>query len=191
MGCIMMRVCHLNTCPVGIATQDPVLRERFQGTPEHVVNYLFFVAEEARRIMARLGVRTYAELIGRADLLEADDAIEHWKARGIDLTEVLTMPDVPEGTPLRRVRPQDSPLPGALDWKLIEASKDAIDHRRPVTGEFRVRNVNRTVGGLLVALGHAGPRRRRPAAGDDPLHAARLGRPVVRRLAGAGPSSSR
>ena len=79
MGCIMMRVCHLNTCPVGIATQDPALRERFEGTPEHVVNYLFFVAEEARRIMARLGVRTYAELIGRADLLEADEAIDHWK----------------------------------------------------------------------------------------------------------------
>jgi glutamate synthase domain-containing protein 3 len=149
MGCIMMRVCHLNTCPVGIATQDPVLRERFEGTPEHVVNYLFFVAEEARRIMARLGVRNYAELIGRADLLEADEAIDHWKGRGVDLTQVLTMPDVPDGTPLRRVRPQDSPLPGALDWKLIEAAKDAIDRRRPVTGEFKVRNVNRTVGGLL------------------------------------------
>src|SRR3954463_10891948 len=149
MGCIMMRVCHLNTCPVGIATQDPVLRERFEGTPEHVVNYLFFVAEEARRIMARLGIRSYAELIGRADLLEADDAIDHWKGRGVDLTQILTMPDVPDGTPLRRVRPQDSPLPGALDWKLIEAAKDAIDHRRTVTGEFRVRNVNRTVGGLL------------------------------------------
>jgi glutamate synthase domain-containing protein 3 len=149
MGCIMMRVCHLNTCPVGIATQDPALRERFEGTPEHVVNYLFFVAEEARRIMARLGVRTYAELIGRADLLEADEAIGHWKGRGVDLTQVLTMPDVPDGTALRRVRPQDSPLPGALDWKLIEAAKDAIDHRRPVTGEFKVRNVNRTIGGLL------------------------------------------
>jgi glutamate synthase domain-containing protein 2/glutamate synthase domain-containing protein 1/glutamate synthase domain-containing protein 3 len=149
MGCIMMRVCHLNTCPVGIATQDPALRERFEGTPEHVVNYLFFVAEEARRIMARLGLRTYAELIGRADLLEADEAIDHWKGRGVDLTQVLAMPDVPDGTPLRRVRPQDSPLPGALDWKLIEAAKDAIDHRRPVTGEFKVRNVNRTVGGLL------------------------------------------
>ena len=149
MGCIMMRVCHLNTCPVGIATQDPALRERFEGTPEHVVNYLFFVAEEARRIMARLGVRTYAELIGRADLLEADEAIDHWKGRGVDLTQILTMPDVPDGTPLRRSRPQDSPLPGALDWKLIEAAKDAIDHRRPVTAEFKVRNVNRTVGGLL------------------------------------------
>src|SRR4051794_773404 len=134
MGCIMMRVCHLNTCPVGIATQDPVLRERFEGTPEHVVRLLFFVAEEARRIMAKLGVRTYAELIRRADLLEADEADGARKGRRRVLTQDLTMPDVPEGTPLRRVRPQDSPLPGALDWRLIEASKDAIDDRRPVTG---------------------------------------------------------
>jgi glutamate synthase domain-containing protein 2/glutamate synthase domain-containing protein 1/glutamate synthase domain-containing protein 3 len=148
-GCIMMRACHLNTCPVGIATQDPELRKRFEGTPEHVVDYLFFVAEEARRIMARLGVRTYDELIGRADLLEAEEAIDHWKARGVDLSQILAMPEVPEGTPLRRVRPQDSPLPGALDWKLIDFARDAIDRGRSVTGEFEVRNVNRTVGGLL------------------------------------------
>jgi glutamate synthase domain-containing protein 3 len=148
-GCIMMRACHLNTCPVGIATQDPELRKRFEGTPEHVVEFCFFVAEEARQIMARLGIRRFEDLIGRADLLQADTAIDHWKARGVDLSAVLSVPDVPEGTPLRRVRPQDSPLPGALDWALIDAAKDAIDHRRPVTGEFRVRNVNRAVGGLL------------------------------------------
>jgi glutamate synthase domain-containing protein 2/glutamate synthase domain-containing protein 1/glutamate synthase domain-containing protein 3 len=148
-GCVMMRACHLNTCPVGVATQDPELRKRFQGTPEHVVNFCFFVAEEAREIMRRLGVRRFEDLIGRVDLLKADDAIEHWKARGIDLTHVLNMPDVAEGAPLRRCRPQDSPLPGALDWKLIEAAKDAIDHRKPVSGEFAIRNVNRTVGGLL------------------------------------------
>jgi glutamate synthase (NADPH/NADH) large chain/glutamate synthase (ferredoxin) len=148
-GCVMMRACHLNTCPVGVATQDPELRRRFQGAPEHVVNFCFFVAEEAREIMRRIGVRRFEELTGRVDLLRADDAIDHWKARGVDLTHVLTMPDVPAGTPLRRCRPQDSPLPGALDWKLIEAAKDAIDHRRPVTGEFPIRNVNRTVGGLL------------------------------------------
>ena len=148
-GCIMMRACHLNTCPVGIATQDPELRKRFKGQPEHVVNFFFHVADEAREIMRRLGVRRFEDLIGRVDLLQADEAVEHWKARGVDLTHVLAMPEVPEGTPLRRVRPQDSPLPGALDWKLIEAAKDAIDHRRPVTGEFAVRNVNRTVGGLL------------------------------------------
>jgi glutamate synthase domain-containing protein 3 len=145
----MMRACHLNTCPVGVATQDPELRRRFAGTPEHVVNFFFFVAEEAREIMRRLGVRRFADLIGRVDLLQADEAIDHWKARGIDLTHVLNMPDVPPGTTLRRCRPQDSPLPGALDWKLIEAAREAIDHSRPVTGEFPIRNINRTVGGLL------------------------------------------
>ncbi len=148
-GCIMMRACHLNTCPVGIATQDPELRKRFEGTPEDVVNYFFFVAEEAREIMRRLGVATYDDLVGRADLLAADEAIGHWKARGVDLTHILMMPDVPGDTPLRRVRPQDSPLAHALDWTLIRAAKDAIDKRRPVTGEFAVRNVHRTVGGLL------------------------------------------
>ncbi len=148
-GCIMMRACHLNTCPVGIATQDPVLRERFAGQPEHVVDYFFFVAEEVRRLMAQLGIRRFEDLIGRAELLEADEAIEHWKERGVDLTHVLAKPDMPEDTPLRRMQPQESPLVDALDWRLIEAAKDAIDHRRPVTGEFGVRNVNRTVGGLL------------------------------------------
>src|SRR4051794_23361197 len=148
-GCIMMRACHLNTCPVGVATQDPELRKRFKGTPEHVVNFFFFLAEEVREIMRRLGIASFEQLTGRADLLEADDAIDHWKARGVDLTHILTMPDVPEGTPLRRLRPQDSPLPLALDWELIEAAKEAIDHRKPVTGEFSVRNVNRCVGGIL------------------------------------------
>jgi glutamate synthase (NADPH/NADH) large chain/glutamate synthase (ferredoxin) len=148
-GCIMMRACHLNTCPVGVATQDPELRKRFKGLPEHVVNYFFFVAEEAREIMRRLGVRSFQDLIGRVDLLEADAAIDHWKARGVDLTHVLRTPEVAPDAPLRRCRPQDSPLPGALDWQLIDAAKEAIDHRRPVSGEFAVRNVNRTVGGLL------------------------------------------
>jgi glutamate synthase (NADPH/NADH) large chain/glutamate synthase (ferredoxin) len=145
----MMRACHLNTCPVGIATQDPELRKRFQGLPEHVVNFFHYVAEDVREIMRRLGVRRYEDLVGRVDLLEADAAIEHWKAKGIDLTHVLTSPPVDDEAPRRRVRPQDSPLPQALDWKLIEHSRDAIDHRMPVTGEFEVRNVNRTVGGLL------------------------------------------
>jgi glutamate synthase domain-containing protein 2/glutamate synthase domain-containing protein 1/glutamate synthase domain-containing protein 3 len=148
-GCIMMRACHLNTCPVGIATQDPVLRERFKGAPEHVVNFFFFVAEEVREHMRRLGIARFDDLIGRADLLRVGDAIDHWKARGVDLTHLLTMPEVPEGTALRRVRPQDSPLPSAMDWTLIEAAKDAIDERRPVTGEFAIRNVNRCVGGIL------------------------------------------
>src|SRR5690349_9666024 len=148
-GCIMMRACHLNTCPVGIATQDPELRKRFKGQPEHVVNFFFFVAEEAREIMRRLGISKYEDLVGRVDLLQSDDAIEHWKGRGVDLTHILAKAPVDDEAPLRRVRPQDSPLPGALDWTLIEAARDAIDHRMKVTGEFAVRNVNRTVGGLL------------------------------------------
>jgi glutamate synthase (NADPH/NADH) large chain/glutamate synthase (ferredoxin) len=148
-GCVMMRACHLNTCPVGIATQDPELRKRFNGQPEHVVNFFFFVAEEAREIMRRLGVRRFEDLVGRVDLLEPNEAIARWRERGVDLTHVLRAPSVPEGTPLRRLRPQDSPLPNALDWRLIDAAKDAIDHRRPVSARFDVRNVDRTVGGLL------------------------------------------
>jgi glutamate synthase domain-containing protein 2/glutamate synthase domain-containing protein 1/glutamate synthase domain-containing protein 3 len=148
-GCVMMRACHLNTCPVGIATQDPILRERFQGQPEHVVNFFFFVAEEVRRLMARLGIRRFEELVGRTDLLELDDAIDHWKQRGIDLSNVLRMPDVPPGTPLRRTRAQDSPLPGALDWTLVELAAPALERGEPVELDLPVRNVDRTVGGIL------------------------------------------
>ena len=146
-GCVMMRACHLNTCPVGIATQDPELRRRFKGKPEHVVNFLFYVAEEARRIMARLGIARFDDLVGRVDLLEADAAVEQWRARGIDLSRVLHPPE--PGAPLRRTRAQESPLADALDWRLIEAARPALDSSLPVTGEFQIRNVNRTVGGLL------------------------------------------
>jgi glutamate synthase domain-containing protein 2/glutamate synthase domain-containing protein 1/glutamate synthase domain-containing protein 3 len=149
LGCVMMRACHLNTCPVGIATQDPELRQRFAGAPEHVVNFFFYVAEEARRIMAQLGVAKFEDLIGRVDLLEPDEALEHWRARGIDLSNVLRVPDVPAGTPLRRVRAQDSPLPGALDWTLIELAQGAIHGGAAVERELEIRNVDRTVGGLL------------------------------------------
>jgi glutamate synthase (NADPH/NADH) large chain/glutamate synthase (ferredoxin) len=145
----MMRACHLNTCPVGVATQDPVLRARFQGQPEHVINFFFYVAEEARRIMARLGIRRFEDLIGRVDLLEPDAALSHWRDRGVDLSHILRAPDVPAGTPLRRVHDQDSPLPGALDWELIERASAAIESGEPVEIEAEVRNVNRTVGGLL------------------------------------------
>jgi len=149
MGCIMMRVCHLNTCPVGVATQDPVLRRRFQGTPEHVVKYLFFVAEEARELMAALGVRTYEELIGRTDLLELDEAIEHWKARGVDLSSVFAMPEVADGAPRHRTRAPDPVLDDALDWELLRQAGEALERRKPTRIATRVRNVNRTVGGLL------------------------------------------
>ncbi len=126
-----------------------MLRARFAGTPEHVVNFFFFVAEEARQIMAQLGVRTFDELIGRVDLLEADAAIDHWKGRGVDLSKLLLAPDVPADAPLHRNRAQDSPLHGALDWELIERSRAAIEAGTPVEAEVTVRNVNRTVGGLL------------------------------------------
>ena len=148
-GCVMMRACHLNTCPVGIATQDPELRKRFAGEPEHVVNFMFFVAEEARRIMARLGIRRFEDLVGRVDLLEADDAIERWKERGLDLSALLHAPDVPAGVAVRRVQPQVSPLDDALDWQLIEQARPAIENGTAVEAELAVRNVNRTVGGLL------------------------------------------
>jgi glutamate synthase (NADPH/NADH) large chain/glutamate synthase (ferredoxin) len=148
-GCIMMRACHLNTCPVGIATQDPELRKRFTGTPEHVVNFFFFVAEEAREIMASLGIRSMDELIGRSDLLEADGAIEHWKARGVDLSNILAQLDLPEGTPLHCVRKQEPVLDDALDWELVAESKAAIEDGVPVKLERPVRNVNRCVGGIL------------------------------------------
>jgi glutamate synthase domain-containing protein 2/glutamate synthase domain-containing protein 1/glutamate synthase domain-containing protein 3 len=148
MGCIMMRVCHLNTCPVGIATQNPELRKRFEGTPEHVVKYLFFVAEEARELMAKLGVRTFDEMIGRTDLLEMDGAIDHWKARGVDLTSVFTMPDVGDA-PRHRTRAPEPVLDDALDWELIREAEPALERGERVQLSTTVRNVNRTVGGLL------------------------------------------
>ena len=148
-GCIMMRACHLNTCPVGIATQDPELRKRFEGKPEHVVNFFFFVAEELRGIMAELGVRTVDELIGHTELLEVDDALEHWKGNGVDLTHVLHRPELPEGTPLRRIEPPPAVLDDALDWELIRQSEGAIERGEAVSITTPVRNVNRCVGGLL------------------------------------------
>ncbi|HEY2767420.1 MAG TPA: glutamate synthase large subunit [Solirubrobacteraceae bacterium] len=119
-GCIMMRACHLNTCPVGIATQDPELRKRFKGTPEHVVNFFFFVAEEVREILAELGLRSLDEAIGRVDLLGAGPAIDHWKARGVDLTHLLTHVELPDGEPRRRVQSPPAVLDDALDWQLVE-----------------------------------------------------------------------
>jgi glutamate synthase domain-containing protein 2/glutamate synthase domain-containing protein 3 len=150
MGCIMMRVCHLNTCPVGIATQDPELRKRFRGTPEQVVNYLMMVTEEVREIMASLGVRRFEELIGRPELLEMDAAVEHWKARRVDLSMVLDLPELPPGTPRCRTRPQVPVLDDALDWELLRKCEPALERGESVRlGPIPVRNVNRTVGGIL------------------------------------------
>ena len=148
MGCIMMRVCHLNTCPVGIATQNPELRARFEGTPEHVVAYLMFIAEEVRGLMARLGVRRFADLIGRADLLETDDAVDHWKSRGVDLSMILGTIDLPPEVPRSRTRKQVPVLDDALDWELVQLCAPAIERGEQVRqGPIPVRNVNRTVGG--------------------------------------------
>ncbi|HWI71190.1 MAG TPA: glutamate synthase-related protein, partial [Baekduia sp.] len=150
-GCIMMRACHLNTCPVGIATQDPELRKRFQGTPEHVVNFFFFVAEELRGIMASLGIAKVEDLIGRVDLLEADGAIDHWKARGIDLTHLLTFPrDVDASKPRHRTQPPPPVLDDALDHILLEKARPVVEGGDAhVAISVPVRNVNRCVGGML------------------------------------------
>jgi glutamate synthase domain-containing protein 2/glutamate synthase domain-containing protein 3 len=150
-GCILMRVCHLNTCPVGIATQDPVLRKKFAGTPEHVVNFMMFVAEELREIMAELGFRTVDEMVGRVDMLEPRDAIEHWKAKGVDLTPILHKPDVSPEVPLHCVEAQDHGLDKALDNQLIELARAALERQEPVTIELPIRNVNRTVATMLSA----------------------------------------
>jgi glutamate synthase (NADPH/NADH) large chain len=150
LGCIMMRKCHLNTCPVGIATQDPVLRQKFAGQPEHLINYLFLVAEEARQIMAELGFRTFNELIGRADCLETNDAIRHWKAEGIDLAPVLMPAKKPHpDVEVHCTRSQDHGLADALDNELIAACQRAIKRRERVILQRPIRNTNRTVGTML------------------------------------------
>jgi glutamate synthase (NADPH/NADH) large chain len=148
-GCIMMRKCHLNTCPVGVATQDPVLRQKFSGKPEHVVNYFFFVAEEARQLMAQLGVRKFDDLIGRADLLDTQKGIEHWKADGLDFSRLFYQPNVPADVPRKHVMEQEHSLERALDVRLIEKSKAALEKGEKVQFIEVARNVNRTVGAML------------------------------------------
>ena len=148
-GCIMMRKCHLNTCPVGVATQDPVLRRKFQGKPEHVINFFFFVAEEARQIMAELGVRTINELIGRADLLDTKKGIEHWKARGLDFSRVFHLPDIPADVPRYNTESQDHGLEKALDHRLIELAQPALERGEKVSIDMPIRNINRTAGTML------------------------------------------
>jgi glutamate synthase (NADPH/NADH) large chain len=150
LGCIMMRKCHLNTCPVGIATQDPVLRQKFAGQPEHVINYFFMVAEEARQIMAQLGFRTFNEMIGRVDCLETNEAIKHWKAQGIDLTPILTSAQKPNAdVEVYCTQKQDHKLDEALDKELIALCQKAIKRREPIVIQKTIRNINRTVGTML------------------------------------------
>jgi len=149
LGCIMMRVCHLNTCPVGIATQDPVLRERFAGKPEHVVNFFTFVAQEVREIMAELGFRKFDDMVGRVDMLETRDAIDHWKAKGVDVSLLLQKPDVPPDTPLRCVEKQNHGLEKQIDIQLLELCKPALERGERVELSLPIRNCNRTVGTML------------------------------------------
>ncbi len=148
-GCIMMRKCHLNTCPVGVATQDPVLRARFTGQPEHVINYFFFVAEELREIMASLGVRKLTEMIGRPELLDATPAVEHWKAKGIDLSKLLYVPSVDPGLARWNCETQMHGLDRVFDRELIAAAAPALERGEKVLIERDVRNVNRSVGTML------------------------------------------
>ncbi|PWF41190.1 glutamate synthase-related protein [Massilia glaciei] len=167
-GCIMMRKCHLNTCPVGVATQDPILRAKFSGKPEYVVNYFFFVAEEARQLMAQLGIRSYDELIGRADLLDKSKAISHWKASGLDFSNIFYQPQVAPGTRVHHCEEQEHGLEMALDHKLIAQAKAALEKGERVSFISPVRNRNRTVGTMLSGevakrYGHAG-------LPDDTIH---------------------
>ena len=167
-GCIMMRKCHLNTCPVGVATQDPVLRAKFSGKPEYVVNYFFFVAEEARQLMAQLGIRTYDELIGRVDLLDKSKAITHWKARGLDFSAIFHQPQVMGEQTTHHTENQEHGLEKALDHKLIAQARAALEKGERVSFISPVRNLNRTVGTMLSGevaqrYGHAG-------LPDDTIH---------------------
>ncbi len=170
-GCIMMRKCHLNTCPVGVATQDPVLRRKFAGKPEHVVNFFFFVAEEARQIMAQLGIRRFDDLIGRTDLLDMRQGIEHWKARGLNFARVFHRPDVPAEVARRHTETQDHGLaPGGtvLDHALIDKARAALEHGERCSFIVGIRNINRSVGAMLSGAlarrhGHSG-------LPDDTIH---------------------
>jgi len=169
LGCIMMRKCHLNTCPVGIATQDPELRKKFKGKPEYIVNYLFMVAEEMREIMAQLGFRNVNEMIGRVDVLETDIALEHWKIKGIDLSAMLTMAVKPhEAVEVYCTKSQDHGLDEALDNELIKLAQPAIKEGKKVAIDLPVLNINRVVGTMLsheLAKAHKG----KPLA-DDTVH---------------------
>jgi glutamate synthase domain-containing protein 2/glutamate synthase domain-containing protein 3 len=167
-GCIMMRKCHLNTCPVGVATQDPVLRRKFQGKPEHVVNYFFFVAEEVRELMAKLGIRRFDDLIGRADLLDTRKGIEHWKARGLDFSRVFAVPQIGADAPRRCVETQDHGLSSALDNKLIELARPALEKKEKVSFILPINNVNRTVGTMLS--GEVARRYGHDGLADDTIH---------------------
>ncbi len=161
LGCIMMRQCHLNTCPVGVATQDPVLRKRFTGKPEHLINFFFFVAEDVRELMASMGFRTFDEMIGQMQMLDTRRVVDHWKARGLDFSRLFHKPDAPAGVAIHHCEAQDHELDHILDRKLIGEAWPALEARRPVTIETAINNTDRTAGAMLSGevakrYGHAG-----------------------------------
>ncbi|MDZ4802473.1 MAG: glutamate synthase large subunit [Bryobacteraceae bacterium] len=149
LGCIMMRKCHLNTCPVGIATQDPVLRAKFTGTPENVINFFFFVAEEVREIMAQLGFRKFDDMVGRVDRLEMNAAVDHWKAKGLDFSQILYNPRMPSRVSRRCTISQEHGIEQSLDYHLISHAQEALEGQHPIEFRMPIRNIHRTVGGML------------------------------------------
>ncbi|MFY8115826.1 MAG: glutamate synthase-related protein, partial [Rhabdaerophilum sp.] len=167
-GCIMMRKCHLNTCPVVLATQDPVLRKRFKGQPEHVINFFFFIAEEVRVLMAEMGFTTFEDLIGRSDLLDTREGVAHWKAKGLDFSKLFVQPDVPVEVARKHSERQKHPIDDVLDRKLIAESREALETHKPVRLSHGIRSVDRAVGAMLsgeiaMRYGHAG-------LPDDTIH---------------------
>ena len=167
-GCVMMRVCHLNTCPVGVATQDPVLRKRFIGQPEHVINYFFFVAEEVREVMAELGYRTMDEMVGQMQMLDKRALVEHWKQKGLDFSRLFTKPEMPASVGIYHSELQNHHLEKVLDRRLIAQAQAAIDRGAPVRIEETIRNTDRTAGAMLSGTiakhyGHTG-------LPDDTIH---------------------
>jgi len=167
-GCIMMRKCHLNTCPVGVATQDPILRARFTGQPEHVINYFFFVAEEVRELMASMGFRTFNEMVGQMQMLDQRKVIEHWKAKGLDFSKLFTKPIAPDDVGLYRSEPQKHKIHDILDRKLIKEAQSALDRGAPVRISVAIRNIDRTAGAMLS--GEVAKRYGHIGLPDDTIH---------------------
>ncbi|WP_325609245.1 glutamate synthase large subunit [Pseudorhodoplanes sp.] len=172
-GCIMMRKCHLNTCPVGVATQDPVLRKRFTGQPEHVINYFFFVAEEVRELMAEMGFRTFNEMIGQLQMLDQRAVIAHWKAKGLDFSKLFTKPVAPEGVAIYNAERQDHKISDVLDRKLISQAAPALDHGTPVKITTEIRNTDRSAGAMLS--GEVAKRYGHEGLPDDTIHVSLTG----------------
>ena len=167
-GCVMMRKCHLNTCPVGVATQDPELRRRFRGKPEHVINYFFYVAEEVREYMARMGFRKFDEMIGQMDCLDKQQALDHWKAEGLDFSRIFEKPDAPAGVAIYHREEQKHPIDDILDRKLIELAAPALEKGEAVQAEIAVKNTDRTIGAMLS--GEVARRHGHKGLPDDTIH---------------------